>query len=355
MALPTLVKDYQVIANQTIAGDATVDSGTNSHRDRRNLLMAIKNQLIASGTSDVGPTPGGAITAWAVEYSCDGSTAGSAGDNVDRWTDANTDLIFNTSGNAHSWMVLSQSGLGIEVCIDLVQNSNSNDGAEMTVVVSAGAGFTGGSTTARPTATDELGLRDATQWGSGGNAGGAHAYVWHMWRTEDGEVTYLVIYYNDVPLGFWCFAAPQNPSSGWSGTQFVAAVYGQNSDVLESLNYNDWYDAASMRTYRANRISTADAYNITSLYFSADTFGGGPFGQVLTTANDLTGEYSLGEIGLVCLESNFRGRMGTMFDLYWGQDALGNPADNYPSGGSKTWVQFGDLVFPWDGATPVTT
>jgi hypothetical protein len=355
MALPTLVKDYQVIANQTIAGDATIDSGTNSHRDRRNLMMAIKNQLVASGTSDVGPTPGGAITPWVVEYSCDGSTAGSAGDNVDRWTDANTDLIWNTSGNAHSWMVLSQAGLGIEICIDLIQNSNSNDGAELIFVVSAGAGFTGGSTTARPTATDELWLRDTNAWGSGANGGGAHDYVWHMWRSEDGEATALVIHYADNPLGFWYFGAPQSPSSGWSGTQFIATVMGENSDTTQVLNPDDFYLAASMRTYRSNRLSTANPYNITTLYLSADTFGGGDFMGEFTVDNDITGEYALGVMGLVSLESNFRGRMGSVFDLYWGQNVLGQPFDTYPSGGAKNWVQFGAFVFPWDGATPVTT
>lgn len=354
MALPTLVKNYEVTTNQTITGDATIDSGTNAHRDRRNLLLAIKNQLIASGTSNVGPSSGGAVTAWSVTQSCNGTAVNSSGDN---WS-ANTDLQFDTSGNTHSWIVLQQTGVdtNFQLCLDLVQASNSNDGAQLGAYIAPDGYNTDGTTSSRPTPSTtngELGLRSESLWGSGSNGGGARDFVWDMWRSEDGEVTHIVIWYNNNPTGFWTIAVPQSPSSGWSGIPFVSMVYGLD-DGNQTTNINDWYDSANLRTWRSNRISTANAFNITSLYMSCDTFGGGPISQELTVANDVTGEYALSAIGLVSLEPAFRGRMGSMFDLYWGQDVLGNPVDNYPSGGSKTFIQIGELVFPWDGSTPVT-
>ena len=356
MALPTLVKDYEINANNTVTGDATIDAGTNAHRDRRNLILNIKNALVVAGTSDIGPSPGGGITAWSHVQSSNATTTSTV-PGTDLWA-ALADINWDTGGNTHSWIVLQQTGIAanFQVCFDLVQGNNSDDGGEMTVVVSESGFATDGTTSARPTATDELVLRNLEVWGSGAQNGGAKTFIWHMWRTEDGEVTHVVIHYNDVTLGFWTFCVPQNPSASWDGVPFVAAVQqGLNDDVTSATKIEDFYDTTNIYTYRANRISTANSLNRTNIYFTADTFGSGPFVQELTVANQVTGEYALGDIGLVCLQSNFVGKMGTMFDLYWGQDPLGKPADTYPSGGSKTWVQFQDIVFPWDGATPVTT
>lgn len=368
MALPTLVKNYELTSNQNVTGDSNLDAGgpsgaCNSTRDRRNLLLALKNQLIAAGNSNIGPASGGAVTAWSVSQSCGGNGGGaltvSASDN---WS-INTDLVFNTSGNNHSWIVLKQTGIAtnFEICIDLLQGSNSDDGAEIEIYVSPNDTFGSGSagtTSARPTATDELMLADNANSDGWSGVGSviARTWKWNMWRAEDGSVTYIVYFLADVPLCFWIFATPQSPSSGWDGVDFVAAVQSNGqSDTGNALTYALWYDVANLRTYRADRISTANAFNETSLYMTADTFGGGPFGQELTVANQITGEYALGDIGLLSTDPSFVGKMGTMFDLYWGQDVLGNPADNYPSGGSKTWVQFQDFVFGWDGSTPVTT
>lgn len=369
MALPTLAQNYHLVSNQTVTGDSNLDSGgpsgaCNSTRDRRDLLLALKNQLIAAGTSNIGPGGFGAVTAWSVYYSCGGNgggslTAGTAGDTVDRWS-INTDLVFNTSGNAHSWIVLEQDGIStdFQICIDLQQGSNADDGAEIEIWVSPSAKFTGGSTTARPTATDELMLRanaNSDGW-SGAATVVARTWKWNMWRAQDGSVTYICYFLNDNPIAFWVFAKPQSPATGWSGTQFVAAVFSPSqSDTANAMTYDEWYDSARLKTYRSDRVSTADSFNETTLYMTADTFGSNPFGQNLTVANDVTGEYAIGTIGLLSTDAGFIGRWGTMYDLYWGQTVLGNPSDNYPSGGSKTWVQFQDLILGWDGSTPVTT
>lgn len=369
MALPTLSQNYELTSNQSITGDADLDPGgpsgaCNSTRDRRNLLLAIKNQMIAAGNSNIGPSSGSAVTAWSVYYSCGGNNggslaAGTAGDGVDRW-DINTDLVFETSGNDHSWIVLEQDGIAtnFQICIECQQGGNGDDGAEIEIWVSPSAQFSGGSTSARPTASDELMLRTNTLndgW-SGAATNSARTWKWNMWRAEDGSVTYVLYFLNDVPLAFWIFAQPQSPVSGWSGTQFVAAVFSvSQADTNSVLTIEHWYDADNLRTYRANRISTADPYNLTSMYLTADTFGGQPFTQQLTIANDVSGEYALGTMGIASTDGGFVGRMGTMYDIYWGQDPLGSPVDTFPSGGSKTWVQFGDFVFGWDGSTPVTS
>ena len=114
-------------------------------------------------------TPTGS-TPWTVNYSCDGSTAGSVGDGVDRWTTTFTEgkLVVANEGTAHSWMVLkSANGIGSSnggkgpLYLLIVLNNGGNglgSGAQFVQILISRAGFTSGSTTARPTATDELNL-----------------------------------------------------------------------------------------------------------------------------------------------------------------------------------------------------
>ncbi len=98
---------------------------------------------------------GGATGAgvWAPYYSCDSVTAGTAGDGVNRWgggTFDATKIVGNTAGNAHSWFTLFHATLGIYLTVDCNTVANSTIG----IAVSKAAP-TGGTTTARPTATDE--------------------------------------------------------------------------------------------------------------------------------------------------------------------------------------------------------
>lgn len=141
----TFEKTYQYVMNLAMNGS---NPGKNCLFFLKELLMGAsytyKNQ--AQGTI----TPTGL---WTMYYSCDGTTAGTANDGVDRWTstfDA-TKIVCNSPGNAHSWAVLkSPVGLGpVYMIIDCRDNTSQ-------VAISfSKAAPTGGSTTARPTATDE--------------------------------------------------------------------------------------------------------------------------------------------------------------------------------------------------------
>lgn len=109
-----------------------------------------------------------AIPAWTVDFSCDGTTAGTPHDGVDRWgSPYNASvLVQNTETNPHSWMVLKSPA---SICsISKVRNSNTNVGPFYILIdldytngytgdfFMSKLGFTGGTASARPTATDEL-------------------------------------------------------------------------------------------------------------------------------------------------------------------------------------------------------
>jgi hypothetical protein len=88
---------------------------------------------------------------WTVYYSCDGVTAGTANDGVDRWGSAfNATKIVNATG-AHSWFVLkAPETLG---SLYLTVDCNNASASTFTILFSKAAP-TGGTTSARPTATD---------------------------------------------------------------------------------------------------------------------------------------------------------------------------------------------------------
>ncbi len=121
------------------------------------FLKAALTGEIAGKDQASGAVAIGAMTGkWAMYYSCDGTTAGAAGDAVDRLRSGGAgvcteaDFVYATAGSAHSWFVLHNAALGEYLCVSYEGADNKN----MRVVFIPNA-FTGGSTTARPTATNE--------------------------------------------------------------------------------------------------------------------------------------------------------------------------------------------------------
>ena len=136
MALPVLAKTWQFQVNGTLP----MLPGSKALIQNTALVFAIKNGLVGFGTAP-----------WVVRYSCNSVTAGTAGDGVDRWATV-ANLVWNNAGAAHSWMVLRQTGIHstYEILLSLEPLSSTN-----LIVAQSDVGFTGGTTTARPTATDE--------------------------------------------------------------------------------------------------------------------------------------------------------------------------------------------------------
>ena len=342
MALPTLTKTWEFDTNVTVFNDIARGSAQ-AHADKRGLLLAIKNAMIDNGSTR------GFTTPWEVRGSSDSSTSsllavGAGGPGTDRWIDID-DLIWHTSdGGARSWVVLRQTGISatFELLIDCRQGSTNDDGGEIRGIVSQ-AGFTGGSTTARPTATDERSLVELVTWGAGSQASDTAPYTMHFMISSDGECTRLVtLNTNAVLIGFWLLDKPKNPKSAWT-TPYVARIFGNG--LSEALTYPLWFDTPNMRTL----FGTLDV----SFYCSGEGYASLGFGEALDEENQLDGSTWFGDIGLVSEVPSFRGRQGELFDLYWTQDYLAH-GRTFPDDTSRQFVVFGDMAFPWDGSLPRT-
>lgn len=330
MALPTLDKVWVFPAVSTTGG------GVSGPADHRELLHGIKTAFNA------------AASPWTVAGSSN-STVG-AMDAVDRLAAA-ANWIWDAAGTAHSWIVLT-SVAGAQICIDCTPLASTVQGPFLTVAYSPGKAFAGGSNINRPVAADEIILLNGVQWCGTDSTTGAFNFVYHVMRSNDGAADRVVIHNNKVPVGFWLLDnVAQQPVVGWATPRVCAVIGGLNLTTPVTTYSKLWALAP------AKALVGATTCNV---YFTSDGWGGQGAGQRLTVANDITSEWPMFSIAFASQTINGRGRLTGQspthrgcWDLWFGSITPGE-GDTYPAGGSNEFVQFGHLIFPWDGSVPVT-
>jgi hypothetical protein len=177
------------------AGPTPTGAQTNADIGNRQLLYDIKIALVAGNWSVVSSSgwTGAAFTA-------------GAGDN---WG-TSTGVNWIVSGE-HGWIVLQNNAIstGFQICLDLNYAETTTEKIDMWV--SYASGFTGGTVSARPTATDEWKSLDNVSWMSGANSNrGASIFL-----SSDGECTRFVTSRNTGFLRLWCFEKFPSPNSAW--------------------------------------------------------------------------------------------------------------------------------------------
>lgn len=340
MPLPVLDKTWQHTVNVACNSSST-------------LLLAAKNALI-----------GFASNPWTVWGSCDGTNIPPEvphygnGDGIDRWTSP-FEVKWSSSGGNHSWMVLKQPGLGTNAAICLDCNYGSAmDASYMGIIFFPTGVGTNGSLTARPSAIDEILLLDYSGgsgpyefYGSALSTMGAWTGRVHVMQSTDGECTRVVVTRSGT-LGFtgatgcWIFDKMKSPAPAL--TQPVAvAMCGSNG----SLEGGGVYGALNDDIYCWGPNSSS----IAEYYFTTEGAGTTSLGQQITVADDDTGEWPMFSIDVASQTLYNRGvKRGRIYDLWWGATAVAT-GDCYPGDGSRQFVQFGDLIHPWDGSIPLIT
>lgn len=334
MALPSLIKTWQFqVNNQVVAQGTSLATG-------RLMMRSIKNAL--TGTGAWTDSNGGAVAQtnpMTVTGSNNGAGTFGNNDNIDRWTtDAN--LVWAAAGVNHSWIVLKFGGSNVQICIDL--NSATNTVA--TMVISVAAGFTGGTATARPTATDENVIGSVVGWGM---STADSTCRWHVMKSSDGLAYRVVICRTAATVGFWQFERVNNrigafwpeptlgTQDGTNGAGPVATT-GELGNSASSVLPRSRDDTASIQL-----IWTCEGKDNQSLNLFE------------TVAIDKTGENPMFPAGLYCPTAGHIGPIGSMIDAWWG---LANLADGttYPAAGTlHQFVQFSDIILPWDTSVPV--
>jgi hypothetical protein len=317
--LPALAKTWQISSNQIVAANASASVQTQT------FLFAMKNLLKAF-----------ASVPWTVVGSSNGS-AFNVSDTVDRWA-AFTDVVVN------SWIILRQTGPGFN--LDLLIQPTNLVGGNATVVVSSGAGFTGGGATTRPTATDEVVLGSV-----GGNFSSSTAAVRQILNVEqssDGACTRIWAYANNVVTTTLFIETLKNPITGltkpWASLRLGAGSPPTYANITGSTVWQGYHSGAIAWTLTSEGVVAA----------SNNLVGQTAAGQVV---NEIGGGSSMAPCGLLCTTAAKRGRHGELFD-FWLGSVLMVDGDTGPGASESPLHQFANLSgcvwLPYDQSVPLT-
>jgi hypothetical protein len=280
---------------------------------------------------------------YTVVGSCD--SVNYAMDGTDYWTDY-TKLVFAIGTNDHSWIVLKQTGIGANFQIVIECKTTNTSYPRITFAFSPSAGFTGGDETARPTATDEVVVINTLEWfwiTSGTNGNG----VINVMQSTDGECTRIVCCGNNAACTLFIIDKPKNPDSSWTNPCVVA--HKRLAVGSEALTYAFFNDLDS----NVHGLFTG----VETTYFLA-TIGAvaAMLGEQIGGVNDVENAYEIYPIWLFSSTPTRKGTHGQLYDLWFSTTVGLVTGDTYPLAGSLTFAQFGQMVFPWDGATvPIVT
>lgn len=355
MAVPVVQHTWQHSLNNAISSDGT-QSGNDGTKDRRDLIFGIVDKLRNGGTFTV---------PWLVRQSCNAAAVNASGDN---WSTV-ADVLWDTSGNTHSWIVLENTALGIFLIIDLLQGA-AQDGAVLEMGVSK-TNPTGGTTTAAPTSTDTmplintgLGSTEASAWGAASETGTSvgHAWVYHVQMTNDGLSTHVLIWYNNIPIGTWILELPAGSPTAWANG-VVCVFLADTSETLDPVLNAEWLEKAqtyNMFMYHSPRLTSdsggtsRDAPTAPILNSIDSGFDG--LSPVLfnSSAHPLTGDYQVQPFWWGSNAGGVRGVYGRARDKWVCNDAAGTSGDTAPTA-QPDYFRHGSLIVVWDGSTTPQT
>lgn len=330
MALPTLQKSYNFSLCNQLLWQGAVDS------DNKLLFLTFLNAMLAMG--------------WSVDYSCDGTTAGTVADGVNRITAVNKVVLALNGSAAHSWVILKNTTLHPTLRLKLSASTGSGSyfNSYMTVVIGVSfvSGYTGGTTVSDPTATDGVTIFDTAGMGNSRNwlyvanvpqPSSSTSYRWSRLSSTDGTITRFFI------------------TSG-AGHQFHFGV--EVPTVYDSTGWNNpcvvWVnnaDAGPISPSSYIRIaSTTGLCTFLTLGDQNGRYSNQAIGQV---ANEADSTWFMPTITIGGAAAGVRGVHGAFIDLWYGSNGVAS-ADSYNSSGSLQFAQLGNLIYPWNGSTTIT-
>ena len=299
------------------------------------LLLAIVNALIGFATQPHQVRGSSNSTSAAL------LAQSAAGPGTNYWS-SSTNLVWAANSVAHSWIVLRQTGWGNgtypEILISCVAGSSG-----LTIRVSPSAGFTGGSATTDPTATDSQVLSAGALWGV---TGSNQAYVAYVWQDTTGKCTRVAVGTSTAMSGYFSWETAKNPVSGWTNPVYFGFL-GNNASSSELTSLILFHAIGPYQTVQGG--------NLLDTWWSgeaASTFG--LLTASLLAPDDLSGSYPALPIGIFVAPagtggSTFdRGRHGMIYDLWWGTNGV-TFATPYAGAGAHAFIQFGELIFPNNG------
>ena len=280
---------------------------------------------------------------WIVRGTSDGSLAGMDGPGTNRWTDPSK-LVWHTTGS-HSWAVIEDAN-GAQLLMECRSNSSSYYGRNAKFVWSPNGGFAGTATPiVPPYAPNGIVLADYTTPWLAALYNLAGIYKTHVMQSNDGKHTRVFWCYNNFVPGRMIFSEAFDPVAGW-GLPVIGNI---NTSATTSETYGPTYGQLHNGPYTRARVSSGG--QAMTMYMTTEGAVSDAVGEYMSVPNEIIGEHSLTGIGLLSSNIGSRGRHGRIPDIWFSTDELPN-GTTFPTGGSRQFCKFGDVVVPWDGSVP---
>lgn len=337
MAEPVRTKTWTKYSTYvaTADGPPPQPSQNVSESASREVFYRLKTTFLAAGwtvVSSCGKYDDGGGEAW--HYGA-----------ADHWPSA-VAVRWKEADNKYGWIVLRNTnlhavGAGFQVCIALTGTVNSTQTG--TMAFSCEGGFTGGSETARPTATDEVLVFNNQQW---------TGYVYSSFENN--------------ALNIW-YASDGTSFRVWWGNGLSNLILGINPPWLfeRLVDAPSWMDkpvvAGCMRWDMAEMFQTNPANGPRRLYFCCDEFlkceamlsaeannAGVLIKHTACQAPDLGGRWPVFPVSVISLSPLVNGYVGKLADLWAVPQALAF-GDYMPGDGSRQFAVMHDLLLGNDG------
>ncbi len=336
MSIPSFTKTWQTLVNQN-------PGFTSTYKElAQRVLWGIKERLI--GVSS-GP--------WTVVGSSDAVSANLSG--TDLWVDY-ADLVWDTGD--HSWIVLKQTGItsNFQLCISLDQADENT----IIMVYSPTAGFTGGTISARPTATDEYVFANGVKW-LGSTSASFRSLPFHIFQSSDGECTRVVVCCANRVVSLWMFEKPRSPPAGWTDPHLVvfsADPSGGNPppNAARHLNLRDQNSAGNANgfTVLPNGPTNTQVYLSSEGSLEGGSDPGGAMGKFNTEVNSISEEWEFYPIGIMSITAPNRGRLGEVVDMWYCSEGFFGEDFNrngvlFTDTEDRIVATFDSIVLPWNG------
>jgi len=349
MPAPTLVNTWRFAPSVQYTGASPAAM-------RQSLLLGVKEHLLGNGNfTDSEGNSATVSEPWDVISSSDSVTASAA----DHW-DTSTDLVWAAEGVAHSWFVLRSPnyfGTADPLFMLLVAGPASTQNSTLAVVFSR-AGFTGGTITARPTATDEHvarptgGTVSSAGWQGDDNSSISTTMRVHFLISDDGRHFQIFYTRNSVCIASWMLFGVEDDADGEWDEPYLFHIASEDFGLGAEIEVLDFAHFAT----DAVRIWQARDQSGGLGDFTAEPMI--PAAQSLTSANSIVGTALNPFSGawmpfpIAMRGVSIGGVLTVLPDIWWARIAsgTGTPATD-PTSGDSDFMQFGSVIVPWNKST----
>ena len=341
MTIAVAEKTWQVVPNvQTLGGG--------EHDHARRVLFQLKEEMTGFGSNP-----------WTVDGMSDG-TGASGMASGDLWA-AWGDLLWNTAGNPHTWVVFGTAN-GAQILFD-PQYTTSNC-EDCWVEFSPGGLYVGGSATAAPTATDAVSVASGglvMSFGSTGNpwwtglatAGASSASATnlrhHYWLSTDGLVAYWQIWRLGVCVAMWQFGELSDARTGHTNSFTAGANVNNNGgSPVNILTVTVMADYRHLWTDIGGTKYQLDLYGVGA---TSNLWVEGGLGAVLEETDN---ELNVSDVSVFSDDVGARGPKGKLTDVWWTQYQYVSDGDTSPNdAGARDFTHTGCFMMPWTGDATV--